>query len=161
MVGFCRVEYTEYVSYPHFFSLSSHISPACGCEDLTSVRKFIDVLVVRTDAHANLNKIDSMYNPIANACAILHTDAGLVNATGVLVADAMLLLMMLIGLLRHPHRNSVGMWKFLYQQVILVLFLRLARNAEFPLAYNLDNVSYDRRNTACGWSQFRTPFEDF
>jgi hypothetical protein len=29
MVGFCRVEYTEYVLYPHLFSLPSHISHLC------------------------------------------------------------------------------------------------------------------------------------
>jgi hypothetical protein len=29
MVGFCCVEYTEYVSYPRLFSLSSHISGLC------------------------------------------------------------------------------------------------------------------------------------
>jgi len=29
LVGFCRVEYTGYVSYPHLFSLSSHISGLC------------------------------------------------------------------------------------------------------------------------------------
>ena len=92
------------------------------CEDLTLVRRFTNVLVVWTDAHQNLNKIGSMYDPIANACDILHTETGLVNAIGDLVADAVLLLSMLIGLLRHPHRSSTGMWKFLYQQVTHVRF---------------------------------------
>jgi hypothetical protein len=63
-----------------------------------------------------------MYSPVASACAILHTESGLVNAIGVLVADAVLLLIMLFGLLRHPHRSSTGMWKFLYQQVTPVRF---------------------------------------
>jgi len=98
------------------------ISPACACEDLTMVRRFTNVLVARTDAYANLNKIGSVYDSIANACAILHTATGLVNAIGVLVADAVLLLTMLVGLLRHPHRSSTGMWKFLYQQVTHVRF---------------------------------------
>ena len=97
------------------------ISPACACEDLKLVRNFTNVLV-RTDAHANLNKLDTMYNPIASACAVIHTEDGLLSAIGVLVADVVLLLTMLVGLLRHPHRSSTGMWKFLYQQVTHIRF---------------------------------------
>lgn len=89
---------------------------------MTLVRSFTNVLAVRTDAHANLHKIDTMDNPITNACILLHTVDGLVNAIGVLVADAVLLLTMLVGLLLHPHKSSIGMWKFLYQQVTHVRF---------------------------------------
>ncbi len=49
------------------------------------------------------------------SCVILHTHTALINAPGVLAVDVVLLLAMLIGLLRH--RNSVGIWKLLYQQV--------------------------------------------
>jgi hypothetical protein len=101
------------------------ISLACACEDLTLVRRFTDVLVVRTDAHASFNKLDTMYNPIASACALQHTDGGLGSAMGILVADAVLLLTMLVGLLRHPHRSSTGMWNFLYQQVTHSFFFGL------------------------------------
>ena len=80
--------------------------------------------IARTDIHAKLNKLETTYNPILNTCIILHTRRGLLNATGVLVVDGILLLTMLIGLLRHPHKNSTGMWKFLYQQVMLVCFSR-------------------------------------
>ena len=97
-------------------------SPTCACEDLTLVRRFTNVLVVRPDAHANLIKIGSRYDSTVDACTVLHTDDGLVNAIGILVADAVLLLTMLVGLLRHPHRSSTGMWKFLYQQVTPVRF---------------------------------------
>jgi hypothetical protein len=60
-----------------------------------------------------------MYNPIVDACVILHTRRALTNAIGVLVVDVVLLLTMLIGLLLHAHRHSTGIWKLLYQQVIL------------------------------------------
>ena len=60
-----------------------------------------------------------MYNPIMDTCIVLRTGSGHINATGVLVVDIVLLLTMLIGLLRHVHRNSIGMWKLLYQQVSL------------------------------------------
>ena len=56
------------------------------------------------------------------ACIFLHTHKGIVNAIGVLVVDAMLLLAMLIGLLRTSHKNATGIWKLLYQQVILKMF---------------------------------------
>ena len=131
------------------------ISLACTCEDLTLVRRFTIVLVVHTNAHANLNKIDTVYNPIANACALLHTDDGLVNGIGILVADAVLLLAMLIGLLRHPARSSTGMWKFLYQQVMHVHFLRPTRDADFQLVYDLDIIGHGCGDTSCGLSHFR------
>ena len=63
-----------------------------------------------------------MYNPIMGTCIVLNTGIGHINATGVLVVDIVLLLIMLIGLLRHVHRNSIGVWKLLYQQVLLKMF---------------------------------------
>ena len=85
------------------------ISPSCACEELTLVRRFTNALIVEgIGTHAY--KLDTMYNPIVNACTALHTDTGFFNATGTLVADLVLLLTMLFGLLRHPHRSSTGMW---------------------------------------------------
>ena len=68
------------------------------------------------------NKISSLYNPVADTCVILHTRRGLVNALAMLVIDVVLLVAMLIGLLRHVHGKSGGMWKFLYQQVTFGTF---------------------------------------
>jgi hypothetical protein len=51
----------------------------------------------------------------------------LVNAIGVLVVDVVLLLTMLIGLLRHVSRSSVGIWKLLYQHVTQNVFSILRR----------------------------------
>ena len=62
-------------------------------------------------------KLAGTYNPIIDACIILHTHRALVNALGALVVDGTLLLTMFIGLLRHVHRNSSGIWNLLYQQV--------------------------------------------
>jgi hypothetical protein len=73
-----------------------------------------------------------MYNRIPNACGVRHTEHGLANATGILVADTVLLLTMLVGLLRHPHRSSTGMWEFLYQQVTLVRFSLAYAGYLFP-----------------------------
>jgi len=66
------------------------------------------------------------------------------------VVDVVLLLAMLIGLLRH--RNSVGIWKLLYQQVTPGQFLRVKPDTEFLLVYNLDGVGPDRGDTSCGLS---------
>jgi hypothetical protein len=44
------------------------------------------------------------------------------NAIGILVVDIVLLLMMLIGLLRHTDKNSTSIWKLLYEQVTLKTF---------------------------------------
>lgn len=65
----------------------------------------------------NYTKVAVTYNPIVDTCVVLHTHRGLVNAVGILVVDVVLLLAMLIGLLRHSHRNSAGIWQLLYQQV--------------------------------------------
>jgi len=70
------------------------------------------------------------YNAVVNTCVALHTHRGLVNAVGVLVVDVVLLLTMLIGLLRHSHKSSTGVWKLLYQQCII--WIALALLAEIP-----------------------------
>jgi hypothetical protein len=57
-----------------------------------------------------------------NSCMVLHAHKGFVNGIGVLVVDVVLLLTMLIGLLRDARRNSIGIWKLLYQQVTVKVF---------------------------------------
>ena len=94
---------------------------ACACERLDS-RELYRGSHVRTDAHTKSNKFETTYSPIVDICIILHTHRGLANALAILVVDALLLLIMLVGLLRHPLRSSTGMWNFLYQQVTLVRF---------------------------------------
>jgi hypothetical protein len=118
MVGCSRIEHTMYVSSPHLFELSFHAFCIVRLDNREG-----DVVILRTDAHIISNKLRAVYNPIEDICIILHTRKSLINAAGILVVDTVLLLTMLIGLLRHPHRSSAGMWKFLYQQVKLVLSL--------------------------------------
>jgi hypothetical protein len=74
-----------------------------------------------------ITQVDGIYNPIVDSCIIPHTRQGLVTALGVLVVDVVLLLTMLIGLLRHVHRSSIGVWRFLYQQVTPKTFSVLRR----------------------------------
>ena len=69
-----------------------------------------------------MHEVAGTYSPVTGTCIFLHTHRGLVNAIGILVADAVLLLAMLIGLLRTSHRNATGIWKLLYQQVMLRMF---------------------------------------
>ena len=83
-----------------------------------------------------------------DSCIVLRTHGSLVNALGILVVDVVLFLAMLIGLLRH--RNSDGIWKLLYQQVIPGLFLHVAADAEFLSVYNLDGVGLHCRDTSRG-----------
>jgi hypothetical protein len=83
------------------------------------VRRFPEllILITRTDVRPELNKVAATYDPVVDACIIQHTHRGLVNVIGVLVADVVLLVTMLIGLLRHANKNSTGIWNLLYQQV--------------------------------------------
>lgn len=66
---------------------------------------------------AQLKQLEAAFDPLVNSCVPIKTEKGLVNASAVLVADMVLLLAMLIGLLRHASRRSTGLWKLLYQQV--------------------------------------------
>ncbi len=74
--------------------------------------------------------MDASYDPILETCITLKTRRGLVNAIAVLVVDVVLLMMMLIGLLRHAHRSSTGIWYLLYQQVTPDPSTTLASDAE-------------------------------
>lgn len=114
MVGWDRIAHPEYISYLQLSVPSSHV-PSGAFSGLTMVRG------LRSSHHrltlTHISKLAGTYNPIIGACIILHTRRALVNALGALVVDGVLLLTMLIGLLRHAHRNSTGIWKLLYQQV--------------------------------------------
>jgi hypothetical protein len=98
--------------------------PVCASEDLAIVRilRRLSCKIVRTDIHPKLNKLGTAYDPIANACILVHTRTGLLNSIGILVVDTTLLFAMLIGLLRYPQGKSANLLKFLYQQVMLVSF---------------------------------------
>lgn len=90
----------------------------CAREDLTMVQSspyshVRDVILMR----AQLKQLESTFDPLVNTCVPTEIHRGLVNALAVLVADTVLLLAMLIGLLRHANRRSAGLWKLLYQQV--------------------------------------------
>jgi hypothetical protein len=124
LVGFSCIEHTGYVLQPHLFLPLSYVPslPSRRLDTCEEIFRWSHLKIVRTDTHTK-NKLETTYNPIPETCVILHTHRGLANATGILVVDVMLLLTMLIGLLRHPHKSSTGMWKFLYQQVILDYFL--------------------------------------
>ena len=62
--------------------------------------------------------MSSSYDPVLETCITLATRRGLVNASVVLLVDVVLLIIMLIGLLKHAYRSSTGIWYLLYQQVI-------------------------------------------
>ncbi|KAH9062367.1 hypothetical protein EDB87DRAFT_1682029 [Lactarius vividus] len=78
----------------------------------------------------NLTMVEASYDPILQTCITLKTHRGLTNAIAVLVVDIVLLTAMLIGLLRHAHRSSTGIWYLLYQQCII--WIALAGIAEIP-----------------------------
>ncbi|KAN0107390.1 hypothetical protein V8E52_010221 [Russula decolorans] len=90
----------------------------------------------------NLTMVEVAFNPLVNACVVTKTHSRLVNALAVLVADMVLLLTMLIGLLRLASRRSTGLLKLLYQQCII--WIALAAFAEVPpvvlLILNLNDV---------------------
>ena len=125
MVGCPRIEHPAYVRILN--CLSHHLmSRARTCKDVVIVRSFTWLLISdsmnwRT---LKLHKIAGTvsYNPVVDTCITLHTHKGIVDSIGVLVVDVVLLLMMLIGLLRHGNGASIGIWKLLYQQVTLKTF---------------------------------------
>jgi hypothetical protein len=103
-----------------------------------------------------IKQVKPEFNPLVNACIVIHTHEGLANSIAVLVADIVLLLTMLIGLLRHANKNPSGVWNLLYQQVTSNRLSSLAStsNAESLLVYNLDSRGRDCRDTHCGQSHF-------
>jgi hypothetical protein len=103
----------------------------------------------------NYNQLATAYDPNLNACIGLDTRRDLLNTLDILLVDAILLLAMLIGLSRHPQRNPAGIWKFLYQQVILVRFHFVVHSAEFLVVYNMDSVGHVFGDSVCGRFLFR------
>ncbi|KAI0255227.1 hypothetical protein BJV78DRAFT_752920 [Lactifluus subvellereus] len=68
-------------------------------------------------------KVEGLYNPNQDTCTLLGLHKSLPAAVTILVADIVLLMSMLIGLLRHACRSSTGIWYLLYQQCIIWIFL--------------------------------------
>lgn len=98
---------------------------------------------------AQLEQAKVAFDPLVNTCAITNTHEGLVNALAILVADMVLLLTMLIGLLRHVSRRSTGLWKLLYRQVSSNRSSSHDSNAELLLVYNLDGLGGVFRDSTC------------
>ncbi|KAI0248162.1 hypothetical protein BJV78DRAFT_1285029 [Lactifluus subvellereus] len=93
--------------------------------------------VVGTLLHS-LTTVKALYNPNQGTCTILGFHKSLSAAYSILVADIVLLMSMLIGLLRYAHRNSTGIWYLLYQQCII--WIAFASIAEVFLVLNLNDA---------------------
>ncbi|KAI9456847.1 hypothetical protein BJY52DRAFT_535964 [Lactarius psammicola] len=74
--------------------------------------------------------IEVTYNSVVEACIVLKTHRGLISSTAILAIDTILFVIMLIGLLRHAHGSSTGIWHLLYKQCII--WMILAAIAEVP-----------------------------
>ncbi|KAI9439565.1 hypothetical protein H4582DRAFT_1536949 [Lactarius indigo] len=89
-----------------------------------------------------LTMIESTYDPVVDTCVVLRTHILISAAATILAADVTLLVVMLIGLLRHAQRSSAGIWHLLYKQCII--WMILAAVAEIPpvvfLILNLNDV---------------------
>ena len=140
----------------HFYSRGPHrrlIFYICVCEDLTKVRSSPQEFRVRDAVlmRARLEQIETAFNPLVNTCVITNTRKGLVNALAVLVADMVLLLALLIGLLRHASRGSTCFWKLFYRQVSSNC-PSSDSNAELLVEYNLDSLGSVCRDSTRGQS---------
>ena len=51
------------------------------------------------------------------------------GAVGSVVTDVILVISMLIGLVRSPHSSTTGLWRLLYQQVVIYLYSLLTTDA--------------------------------
>ncbi|KAI0248167.1 hypothetical protein BJV78DRAFT_842672 [Lactifluus subvellereus] len=79
----------------------------------------------------SLTTVKAFYSPNRHKCTILGLHNFLSAAAVALVVDIVLLMSMLIGLLRHAHRTSTGIWYLLYQQCII--WIALACIVEVPV----------------------------
>jgi nitric oxide reductase large subunit len=93
-------------------------------------------------------------------CFIARLQKSLIAAIGILVVDIMLLVSMLVGLLRHAHKSTTGLWHLLYQQVVAfpfslyrmltsakcIVWIVVAAIAEVPVVVSLfmllDNMAF-------------------
>ncbi len=92
-----------------------------------------------------------MYNLGLEACLVLKTHSGLAGAAATLAADTILLTIMLIGLLRHAHGGSVGIWHLLYKQVTPSPFhYRLPQVLKTLSVHHLDDLGSNRGDTTGG-----------
>lgn len=101
---------------------------------------------------AQPKQVEAAFDPVANACVLMNTHRDLISALAILVADIVLLLTMLFGLLRHVNRRSTGVWKLLYQQVSSNCSSSHDLNVELLLVYNLDSLGCDCGDSPCGQS---------
>lgn len=155
MVGWPGIERPEYVL--HLNGLRHHLmSSACSRKDLTMVRSFTGSSCLRSYqlTLTQLPKVAGTYSPVEQTCIVLDTHRGIINGVGILVADVVLLLTMLVGLLRFTYRNPTGIWKLLYQQVTpkTLSLSWLNARANFFLVHNLASVSLGCRSSGCGLS---------
>ena len=60
-----------------------------------------------------------MYDPVFDVCLPTNVHRAMGAAIAIPAADAILFLLMLVGLLLRAHGNKVGIWRVLYNQVIL------------------------------------------
>ncbi|KAI9439566.1 hypothetical protein H4582DRAFT_1536432 [Lactarius indigo] len=74
--------------------------------------------------------IETTYNVLFGACIVLKTKDGLASVIAIFVVDTTLFALMLIGLLRHTHGSSTGIWHLLYKQCII--WMIFAAIAEIP-----------------------------
>jgi hypothetical protein len=96
--------------------------------------------------------VEGSYNTVLETCIVLHTRKGLVNAIGALVVDVVLCIAMLIGLLRHAHISSTGIWHLLYQQVMAGPPIFLPSTADILQVHHLDSFGRVGGGAACGTS---------
>ncbi|KAI0040464.1 hypothetical protein FA95DRAFT_1611781 [Auriscalpium vulgare] len=93
---------------------------------LTSVAFWIRVIPeVHLTPHSPFSQLQS-----ASACFITSSPQFLPLSVATLLVYATLLTTMIVGLLRKPHKNSVGIWRLLYHQGLS--WLALAILAEVP-----------------------------
>jgi len=91
------------------------------------------------------------YNSVFGACIVLKTQRGLVSSIAILSIDTILFVIMLIGLLRHAHGGSTGIWHLLYKQVASNRFHYRSRQVLKALSvHHLDDLGSDRGDTTGG-----------
>ncbi|KAH9954911.1 hypothetical protein BGW80DRAFT_381135 [Lactifluus volemus] len=97
----------------------------------------------------SLTTMEVSYNATLRTCIILGLRKCLLNAISSLTVDLMLLMGMLIGLLRHVHRSSTGIWRLLYQQCIA--WIAVACIGEVPfLVFIILNLNNPMNNMLTG-----------
>jgi len=82
----------------------------------------------------NITRLRAAWAPTQSVCVVLNSESTKLNVTATLVTDVVLLVIMLVGLLRLRLHGSTmfGLWKVLWSQGLIWLFL--ATVAELPSA---------------------------